>query len=98
MKETIEKNFAFLDDDQLAQAAEELDRAERIFIYAHGDSEIRAKSFQNKLMKINKYAVIATELSEISIPVTARMNSRYIKIPLARDPDNKHGWLAFSAL
>lgn len=64
MKETIEKNFAFLEDAQLAGAAELLNQAERIFIFALGDSEIRAKSFQNKLIKINKYAVIATELSE----------------------------------
>ncbi|MGW9528398.1 MurR/RpiR family transcriptional regulator [Paenibacillus terrae] len=64
MKETIEKNFAFMDDDLLSQTAQLLDRAERIFIYALGDSQIRAKSFQNKLFKINKYVVIATELSE----------------------------------
>lgn len=64
MKATIEKNFAFLENAQLAEAAEILDRAGKIFIYALGDSEIRAKSFQNKLIKINKYAVIATELSE----------------------------------
>lgn len=64
MKATIEKNFAFLEDAQLAKAAEILDRSDKIFIYALGDSEIRAKSFQNKLIKINKYAVIATELAE----------------------------------
>ena len=64
MKATIEKNFAFLDEALLSRAAEVLDRADKIFIYALGDSEIRAKSFQNKLIKINKYAVIATELYE----------------------------------
>ncbi|NMI03721.1 MurR/RpiR family transcriptional regulator [Paenibacillus sp. SZ31] len=64
MKETIEKNVAYMDDDLLSHTAQLLDRAERIFIYAMGDSQIRAKSFQNKLFKINKYVVIATELSE----------------------------------
>ncbi|MBW4080632.1 MurR/RpiR family transcriptional regulator [Paenibacillus sp. S150] len=64
LKETIDKNFAFMDADLLSQAAHMLDKAKRIFIYALGDSQIRAKSFQNKLIKINKYAVIATELYE----------------------------------
>ncbi|QOS78994.1 MurR/RpiR family transcriptional regulator [Paenibacillus sp. JNUCC31] len=64
MKETIQKNVAFMDDKLLTQTSHLLNQAERIFIYAQGDSEIRAKSFQNKLFKINKYVVIATELSE----------------------------------
>ncbi len=64
MKETMDKSFTFMDDELLAQTAALLDQAARIFIYAVGDSQIRAKSFQNKLIKINKYAVIATELSE----------------------------------
>lgn len=64
MKETIDKNFTFLDNDLLSQTAKMLDEAKRIFIYALGDSQIRAKSFQNKLIKINKYVVIATELYE----------------------------------
>lgn len=64
MKETIEKNFAFMDETSLSEAAHLLDQAKRIFIYALGDSQIRAKSFQNKLIKINKYVVITTELSE----------------------------------
>lgn len=64
MKNTIEKNIAFMEETLLLQTAQLLDQAERIFIYALGDSQIRAKSFQNKLFKINKYVVIATELSE----------------------------------
>lgn len=64
MINTIEKNASFMDDEILSNAAQLLDQAERIFIYALGDSQIRAKSFQNKLFKINKYVVIATELSE----------------------------------
>ncbi|WP_025680957.1 MurR/RpiR family transcriptional regulator [Paenibacillus massiliensis] len=64
MKETIDKTVTFMDDELLTQTAQLLDQAERIFIYAVGDSQIRAKSFQNKMFKINKYVIIATELSE----------------------------------
>ncbi|MEK5237309.1 MurR/RpiR family transcriptional regulator [Paenibacillus sp. FSL L8-0470] len=64
MKETIDKTFAYVDDDLLSQTAGMLEQAKRIFIYALGDSQIRAKSFQNKMIKINKYVVIATELYE----------------------------------
>lgn len=64
MKETIERSYSLLDEALLSQIAGMLHQAEKIFIYALGDSQIRAKSFQNKLLKINKYAVIATELSE----------------------------------
>ncbi|MGR6543727.1 MurR/RpiR family transcriptional regulator [Paenibacillus tundrae] len=64
MKETIKKNVAYMDDELLSQTAHLLNNANRIFIYAQGDSQIRAKSFQNKCFKINKYVVIATELSE----------------------------------
>ncbi|MNW33397.1 HTH-type transcriptional regulator GlvR [compost metagenome] len=64
MKETIDKTVAFMDDELLSRTAQLLDQAERIFIYAVGDSQIRAKSFQNKMFKINKYVIIATELSE----------------------------------
>ncbi|MDF9839307.1 MULTISPECIES: MurR/RpiR family transcriptional regulator [unclassified Paenibacillus] len=64
MKETVSRAYAYLDDEVLAQTAGMLDQAKRIFMYALGDSQIRARSFQNKLIKINKYAVIATELHE----------------------------------
>lgn len=64
MKETIDKTVTFMDDELLSRTAQLLDQAERIFIYAVGDSQIRAKSFQNKMFKINKYVIIATELSE----------------------------------
>ncbi|ASA26240.1 MurR/RpiR family transcriptional regulator [Paenibacillus donghaensis] len=64
IKETVDKTSTFMDNDVLSQTAKMLDQAKRIFIYALGDSQIRARSFQNKLIKINKYVVIATELSE----------------------------------
>ncbi|MED4958198.1 MurR/RpiR family transcriptional regulator [Paenibacillus macerans] len=64
LKETIEKTFVLLDHELLNRSAEMLNRAKRIFMFALGDSQIRAQSFQNKLIKINKYAIIATELAE----------------------------------
>lgn len=64
MKETLNKAYTYMDDAVLARTALMLDQSERIFIYALGDSQIRARSFQNKLIKINKYAVIATDLYE----------------------------------
>lgn len=64
MIHTIEKNATFMEEETLSQTAQLLHQAERIFIYALGDSQIRAKSLQNKLFKINKYVIIATELSE----------------------------------
>ena len=66
MQYTIKRTYEYLDNRLLEQTAERINRAERIFIYALGDSQIRAKSFQNKMLKINKYVVIATELSEWS--------------------------------
>lgn len=64
MKETIEKNYSLMDERVLSEAASALHQAEKIFIYALGDSQIRATSFQNKMMKINKYVIVATDLSE----------------------------------
>ncbi|CZQ92480.1 sugar isomerase (sis) [Trichococcus palustris] len=64
MKETIDRCYGELDNETLNQGAHLLHQAKRIFIYALGDSQIRATSFQNKLFKLNKYAIITTELSE----------------------------------
>ncbi|MDQ0208703.1 MurR/RpiR family transcriptional regulator [Alkalicoccobacillus murimartini] len=66
MRHTIERTYTFMEDHLLDQTSQLINRAERIFVYALGDSQIRAKSFQNKMLKLNKYVVIATELSEWS--------------------------------
>lgn len=66
MSYVVEKTYHFLEDDTLENVSHLINDSERIFIYALGDSQIRAKSFQNKMIKINKYVVIATELSEWS--------------------------------
>ncbi|MDO3412393.1 MurR/RpiR family transcriptional regulator [Saccharibacillus sp. CPCC 101409] len=66
MQETLRKNLAFVDETSLSRAVELLHSAKRIFLYAVGDSQIRAKSFQNKMLKIDKYVILAAELSEWS--------------------------------
>ncbi|QXE03251.1 MurR/RpiR family transcriptional regulator [Terribacillus sp. DMT04] len=64
MSSTIEKTFNYLQQEDLANAVQMLSSANRIYIYAYGDSQIRASSFQNKMLKIHKHVIIATELAE----------------------------------
>lgn len=61
---TVQRTYAQLDDVILDKAAELLANAERIFLFAQGDSQIRARSFQNKLVKINKFLIIADEYAD----------------------------------
>lgn len=62
--ETITKTLAQLEEQNLAEIAEQLTQANRVFIFAKGDSQIRARSFQNKLVKINKFFILADEYSD----------------------------------
>ncbi|MFC6202122.1 MurR/RpiR family transcriptional regulator [Lactiplantibacillus nangangensis] len=61
---TIQTTYAQVDEIQLTAAAKLLAHAERIFLFAQGDSQLRARSFQNKLVKINKFAMIAEEYGD----------------------------------
>ena len=61
---TVQRTYAQLDDVILDKAAELLANAVRIFLFAQGDSQIRARSFQNKLVKINKFLIIADEYAD----------------------------------
>lgn len=61
---SVKKTFAQLDDDMLNQAVTMLTEADRIFLFAQGDSQIRIRSFQNKLIKINKFLILADEYSD----------------------------------
>lgn len=62
--DTVKKTYAQLDHDILATSADLLAKAERIFLFAQGDSQIRGRSFQNKLVKINKFLIVADEYSD----------------------------------
>lgn len=61
---TIQTALTQLEAADLAQAAQLIESAKRIFIFASGDSQIRALSFQNKLSKIGLYPVIADEYND----------------------------------
>lgn len=61
---TVQRTYAQLDDSVLDETANLLAKAERIFLFAQGDSQIRARSFQNKLVKINKFLIIADEYAD----------------------------------
>ena len=61
---TVQRTYAQLDEQILDEAADLLANAERIFLFAQGDSQIRARSFQNKLVKINKFLIIADEYAD----------------------------------
>ncbi|MFC4770563.1 MurR/RpiR family transcriptional regulator [Enterococcus hermanniensis] len=62
--DTVKRTYAQLDQDSLAAAAALLANAERIFLFAQGDSQICGRSFQNKLVKINKFLIVADEYSD----------------------------------
>ncbi|WP_321387625.1 MurR/RpiR family transcriptional regulator [uncultured Enterococcus sp.] len=58
---TINRTHAQLDNALLSRAADILSNAERIFLFSIGDSQVRGRSFQNKLIKIDKLVIIADE-------------------------------------
>lgn len=53
-----------IDIHQLEKIANALLKADHIFIYGFGDTSIRAKGFVNKLYKLHKYCIIATDNNE----------------------------------
>jgi len=63
---TIQRTLSQLDEASLSQAATSIIKAKRLFLFAIGDSQIRARSLQSKLVKINKFAIIADEYSDES--------------------------------
>lgn len=58
---TVRRSLVQLDETILASSVDTLIAAERIFLFARGDTQVRARSFQNKLIKINKFAIQAEE-------------------------------------
>lgn len=60
IKETCDINSS----DLFAKVADLINESDRIFIFAIGDSFIQAKSFLNKLIKINKYPILINENSD----------------------------------
>lgn len=62
--DAIQKTINKLDRENLRNISKVLLNANKIFLYGIGDSQIRAKSFQNKFNKINRYFILADEYGE----------------------------------
>ncbi|WP_461223758.1 MurR/RpiR family transcriptional regulator [Lacticaseibacillus suihuaensis] len=56
---TVRRTLTQLDAAALNQAVDRIQAAQRLFLFAVGDSQIRARSFQNELTKLNKFAIMA---------------------------------------
>lgn len=63
-KESINLIHSQIDKEELIQISQCLLDAKRIFIFAIGDSKLTAKSFINKMIKINLFPILATENNE----------------------------------
>lgn len=62
--DTIKKTLNQLDEELLQSVAEILFKSNHIFLFSRGDSQVRARSFQNKLVKINRFAIISEEYAD----------------------------------
>lgn len=62
----VKRALAQLTEKELTAAATKIMNSERLVLFAIGDTQIRARGFQSKLVKINKFAIIAEEYSDES--------------------------------
>lgn len=62
--DSIQKTASQLDKKVLDEVAKLLIDSKRVFLFGTGDSQIRARSFQNKFNKINRYLIIADEYGD----------------------------------
>lgn len=60
-KQIVDSCYSLIDEREFKKAVDYLYGANRIFIFALGDCFIEAKAFINKLLKLNKYAVMLNE-------------------------------------
>lgn len=65
----LNKTFNNLQFQRLASAIKIIENSKRLFIFAKGDSYIRALTFYNRMIKINKYVILADEHHESSYNV-----------------------------
>lgn len=63
-KNTITETVLQLDIETLSKICDCLLQAKKILIYGQGDSQITGRSFQNKLVKLDKLAILAEEYRE----------------------------------
>ena len=63
-KESIDLIQSRIEPQQMKLIVECLIRAERIFIMGHGDTKISIKGFINKMIKINRFPILASDNNE----------------------------------
>lgn len=63
---TVKRTQIQIESQDLELFADYLYQAERVFIFAKGDSQVTARSFQSKLVKLNKFFILAEEYSNSS--------------------------------
>lgn len=64
MRQAIVGTFDGMNFDVLQKCVYLLAKAEKIYIFAKGDSYTRAEVFQNRMIKLNKYVILADRNSE----------------------------------
>ncbi|MGC6770426.1 MurR/RpiR family transcriptional regulator [Enterococcus sp. LJL128] len=64
MSVSIQQAVSQINGKVIDETVEMLLQAERIFLFARGDSQLTARSFQNKLMKINLFPILAEEYGD----------------------------------
>lgn len=62
----IKRTLIQIDEKSLNDAAQKIISSNRLVLFAIGDTQIRARGFQSKLIKINKFAIIAEEYGDES--------------------------------
>lgn len=85
---TVKKALTQLDEKSLAEAANKIVRSKRLVLFAFGDTQIRARSFQNKLVKINRFAILAEEYGDDSW-TSVSLNSDDLAIFISYGGDSK---------
>ena len=63
-EQTVQEAATLISLEDLEKAASILTAADRIFVFAIGDSSLTARSFMNKLVKVNIHPVLATEYGQ----------------------------------
>ena len=63
-KESVESTAALLKLPDVSKVADDMFRANRLFLYAAGDTLITCRLFANKLLKLNIHPIFATENSQ----------------------------------
>lgn len=85
---SVKKALTQLDEKSLTEAANKIIQSKRLVLFAIGDTQIRARSFQSKLVKINRFAILAEEYGDESW-TSVNLSSDDLAIFLSYTGDNK---------